>query len=425
MGANVDPAAVRSKHVIGVLDIGTSKVCCLIAALGWETREPSTAGLRIIGIGHQRSRGVKAGIITDLVEAEEAVRTTIAKAERMAGVTLSQVLVSVSCGRLRSQVFTARTNAERSIVTQADIDRVTVAARAYAERDGRALLHMNRIGLALDGLPGVRHPEGMLARELSVEMHAVTADESPLRNLLQVVERCYVSTGGLVAAPYASALAVTSAEERHLGVTLIDLGGGTTTLAGFADGQLVYVDALPVGGEHITFDIARALHTPLEGAERIKTLYGTLVSAQSDEHEVFSFPLTGEEEGAAHHTTKAHLAALMRARVELLLGQVGQRLEKTGVSATAGRRVVLTGGSSQIAGMADFTARVLSCPVRVGRPQAVSGLPQVATSPQFSVAVGLLSATVSADVSMVTYGVSQASGEGYLERVGRWLREGL
>ncbi len=166
----------------------------------------------------------------------------------------------------------------------------------------------------------------MAAHKLAADLHAVTADEAPLRNLMLVVERCYLSAASLVPAPCASALAATSEEERRLGVIAVDIGGGTTTLSMFAEGRFLFAHAAPWGGHHITFDIARALHTPLAEAERIKALYGTLVSAQSDEHDTFSFP-TAEEEGAHRDMTRAELAEIIRPRVRVMTEHIREGIE--------------------------------------------------------------------------------------------------
>ena len=414
------------QEFIGVVDIGTSKIACLIAAIGPGPRAPgpSRPAVRVIGVGHQRSRGVKAGVIADLDQAEQAVRAAIAQAERMAGVTLDHVRVSVSCGRLRSLNFAASTDVETGIVTEQDIARVLAGGEAFAERDGRALVHMNQIALRLDGAPGIGDPRGMAAGKFSMDLHAVTADEAPLRNLRLVIERCYLSPTCILIAPYASGLAVTSDEERRLGVTAIDMGGGATTLAMFAEGELIHADAMPLGGNHVTLDIARTLHTPLAEAERIKALYGTLVSAQSDQHDLFSYPLTGEEDGSVGHATKARLGEIIRVRIEALFGQVRKRIEACGVAVFAGGRVVLTGGGSQLVGLADFAANELGRPVRVAGPHAVSGLPPVASSPPFATVVGLLSAPMP-QVGASRFRGRDRSPQGYLGRVGAWLRQGF
>ncbi|MGL4397104.1 MAG: cell division protein FtsA, partial [Hyphomicrobium sp.] len=274
----------KGSRIVGLLDIGTSKVAAAVliadAATARGVREVQPS--RIAGLGLHRSRGVKAGVLTDLDEAEIAVRAALGQAERAAGVNLDSVIVSVASGRLSSQHFAASAPIDSGVVDDDDIDRVLNAGKAYAERDGRMLVHLNRLGFRIDGTAGVSEPRGLAAHKLTADLHAVTADEAPIRNLLLLIERCYLKCESLVVAPYASGLAVTSAEERALGVTCIDIGAGTASISLFADGQFVGAEVVPVGSQHMSFDIARALQTPLAEAERIKTLYGTLVSAQSD-----------------------------------------------------------------------------------------------------------------------------------------------
>jgi cell division protein FtsA len=413
----------RNAAIVGLLDIGTSKIACLIAALEPAEGQRSGPRAKVLGVGHMRSKGLKGGVITDLAESEAAIRATIAQAERMAHVTLEEVFVSVSCGRLQSSNFTATADIEGGVVRAEDIDRLMAAARSYAERDGRTLIHLNRIGFRLDGVSGSNDPRGMAAERLAADLHTVAADEGPVRNLLLVVDRCYLSVRALVAAPYASAIAATSEEERRLGVTCIDIGGGTAGVAAFAEGHFIHAATVPMGGHHITHDIAHALQTPLAEAERIKTLYGTMIPAQSDEHEVFSFALTGEEEGARGRATKAQLSGVIRPRVANILGLVRERMEQAGVSAYAGERVVLTGGSSGLVGLGEFAANTLGRPVRVARPHPVGGLPQGVTSPAFSTVAGLLAVAAAGGEQTGAYG--SAEGAGYLGRVGQWLKAGF
>ncbi len=409
---------------IGVLDLGSSKVACIIARQAPDTDVASDlGGLKILGIGHQRSHGVKAGVILDLDQAEAAIRAAVDQAERMAGITLSSVYVSIACGRLRSLNFAARAEVENGIVGDDEIARVLAGARAYAERDGRRLVHLARIGYRLDGGPGVREPRGMAASMLAADLHAVTADEGPVRNLLLAVERCHLATTGLVATPYAAALAVTTPQERRLGVTVVDIGGGTATIAMFAEDHFLHADVLPVGGNHMTFDIARTLSMPLVEAERIKALYGTMVRARSDEHETISYPAAGEDDGELRHTTKAELHALLRPRVDSILTLVRERIQAAPTARFAEARLVLTGGASQMVGLGAYAAELLACPVRVARPQPIGGLPPNACSPAFAVVVGMLHAAAAGDIQAAVEPHGTAQAGGYLRRVGDWLQE--
>jgi cell division protein FtsA len=403
----------------GFLDIGSSKVCCMIAAMRPASSSAGPPDVEIIGIGHQRSQGVRAGVIVDLDQAEQAVRAAVAQAERMAGRPVEAVYVAVACGRLRSRHFSAHAEIESRIVSDSDIARALLGGRAFAEKDGRALIHLTRLGCRLDGHPGIRDPRGMAGRRLTLDLHAVTADEAPVRNLLLLIERCLLSTAGFVAAPHASAMAVTTEEERQLGVVAIDIGGGATTLATFTEGRFVATDAIAVGGYHITSDIARMLLTPLSEAERIKTLYGTLAGARSDEHETVTYPLAGEDEGELHQTTRAELHRIASQRMESLLGLVRERVEQSAMSAAAGR-IVLTGGASQMPGCAEFAAGVLGRPCRIGRPAALGRLPQHVLSPAFATVVGLVEAARAGESSMSQTGLRGEAG-GYLGRMKSWL----
>ena len=417
----------RGQSIFGVLDIGTSKIAAaIVAADHGDRRAPATeTPFRVIGFGLQKSKGVKAGVLTDLDDAETAVRAAISQAERAAGITLDSVSVAVSAGRLKSSHFAANADIANGVVNDDDIHRVMDGGRAFAERDGRMLIHLNRLGFRLDGAEGVLDPRGLAARQLTAHLHAVTADEAPLRNVLLLIERCYLACDGFVATPYASALAATTEEERSLGVTTIDFGAGTTSIGLFSDGRFTGAEVVPVGSQHITFDIAKSLQTPLVEAERIKTLYGTMVSAQSDEHESFTYPLAGEEDGATYQTTKARLTDIIRPRVAQILSLVRERLAENGASAYAGDKIVLTGGASQLLGTSEFIANHLGRPVRIGRPMLLPGLPDGLSSPQFATLVGLALATGLNGPELGAYRDRANMARGYLGRVGSWLKAGF
>ncbi len=411
----------KAGRLIGALDIGSSKVCCLIM-VGEAPNQ-----IELIGFGHHRTQGIKAGVVLDPEQVERCVRAAVAQAERMAGVTLDRVLVTVTCGRLKSANFIARATLMERVVGRGDIARVQSAAEAFIGRSGRTIIQLVHGGWRLDGIGRTRDPLGMAGSELSLPVHAVTTDEPPLRNLLHVVERCYLETEGVIAAPYASALAVTTEEERRQGVLCIDFGGGTTTLAMFVDGQFVYADSVPVGGSHISYDIARELATPLAEAERIKTLYGTLVPAASDEREMISFPGAVETEGAPYETTKARLSAIIAARIEAIHGLVAERVAQSRLEHLVTGRIVLTGGASQLVGLAEWWSQHSGVTARVGRPLPVGGMPDNLCSPAFAAATGLVLAAVSPGAGigggLAASSERAAAGDGYLGRLRGWVRE--
>ncbi len=418
-----------AERILAVLDIGTSKVCCMIFAVDTRAvrrRNPGDAApVRMLGIGLNRSHGMKAGVVVDLAEAERSIRRAVGRAEEQAGTTVEEVVLSAACGRLKSQAFAASAKVERTLVTDADIGRALKAGRAFAERDGRVLLHLHRTGYRLDGEAGIRNPRGMAGARLSVELKAVTADEPPLRNLKLLIERCFLTVGAIVAAPYASALAAATLEELQLGVTVIDMGAGTTTFAVFGEGHFQQAGAIVVGGGQLSLDIARSLSTPLYEAERIKTLYGNLAGAASDEQEIISYPLAGERPGELAQTTRARLRRTIRPSIEETLRLVRERFESSVEGRASGSRVVLTGGASQLAGLSELAEQLLGRPVRVAPAQPLAGVPESALSPAFATVTGLVHAVFVPDIvdGLIERPSSTGERRGYLGQMGQWLRE--
>ena len=370
---------------------------------------------------------IGAGVVIDVEEAEIAIRAAVGQAERMAGVELRDVYLGVSCGRLHSANFAASAPIGGAVVRDEDVEKVLRGGRAFAEKDGRSLIHMNAIGYRLDGVGGITDPRGLAGQVLGMDLHTVTADEAPLRNLMIVLERSFLSVAGLIAAPFASALAATTDEERRLGVLAIDMGGGKTSFSVFSDGHFLHTDAIAIGGDHVSFDISRGLSTPLTEAERIKALYGTMISASSDSHEVISFPLVGqaagEEEQMLYQITKAQLHQYVQPRVENILALVMERVERSGFGKHAGSRVVLTGGAAQLVGLGEFAANQYGRAVRVSRPAELSGMPAGVPSSAYSTVVGLLRAATDPGSGAMAHQGRNALGTGYAERVGQWLRE--
>ena len=408
--------------VIGLLDIGNSKTVCLVVAVPRSGGRPDRAP--VLGVGVQPTRGLKAGVVVALDEAEQTVRAAVAQAERAAGVRVEEVFLSVACGRAKSSTFTANTEIEGRVVGNADIERLMAAARTHVERGGRTLLHMNCISYRLDGATGIGEPLGLAGRTLGADLHAVTADEAPLHNVLQAIERAYLSAAGIVPASYASGLAATTEEERQLGVVAIDLGAGTTTLAAFARGHLLATDVVPVGSNHTTLDLAHALSAPAYEAERIKKEYGTVARVAPDDREAVSYVLAGEDAAARGEVAKGEVRAIVRGRMLRLFGHIAGRIERSGVAPIVMQRMVLAGGGSQLVGLGEFAADFFARPVRIARIEPFDGMPAGFDSPAFSTSVGLVHTAFDPSAgTRANRGGRQAGG--YLQRMGQWLREGF
>lgn len=425
------PLPSRRAVDVSVLDVGTSKVVCLIGRLrpveSGDVLPGRTHRIEILGIGHQRARGMKAGTVVDMEAAERSVRLAVDAAERMAEARVESVIVSVSAGRLGSEHYHATVPVAGHPVAEDDIQRVLRAGSAHSVRPGRAVLHSLPVGYALEETRGIRDPRGMVGAELGVDMHVVTADGAPIRNLMLCIERCHLHVDAAVAAPYAAGLAALADDEAEIGVTLVDIGGGTTTVAVFSGGRCVHVDAIAVGGQHVTMDIARGLSTPLDHAERLKTLHASVLPGISNEHEMIDVTPVGDDDGeTAHHVPKTHLVGIVKPRVEEILELVRDRLRASGHAAEAGRRVVLTGGAAQLTGLPELASKVLNRQVRIGRPLGVRGLPEAAKGPAFSAAIGLLVYPQLAGEEHFEPARSRqaATGtDGYFARMGRWLKE--
>jgi cell division protein FtsA len=421
----------RKSAVLCALDIGTSKIVCLIARLNPMDSTASLRGrthrCRVLGIGHQRSAGMKGGAVVDLDQAEGAIRRAVDAAERMAGVQAEGVILNVTGGRICSQLYNARVDLGGRGVNEADVHLVLEACAASTQQQGKAVLHSLPTGFSIDDMRNIRDPRGMIAETLGADMHVVSCDAIVARNLMLAVERCHLSVEGMVATPYAAGLAALVDDEAELGTILIDMGAGTTSIGIFAGGGLVHVDALALGGGHVTLDIARGLNTRLADAERLKTLYGACLPSFSDERETIAVTLAGEDGEQPTHVPKSQLVRIIRPRVEEILELVRDRLKSTGFPASSASRFILTGGASQLTGMAEAAKRILLGQIRLGRPLGIHGLPEVAKNPSFSAAVGLLVYPQAAKIeyfrpSRRTAEAATATG-GYMARVGQWLRE--
>ncbi|MBF0562057.1 MAG: cell division protein FtsA, partial [Alphaproteobacteria bacterium] len=248
--------------LIAAVDIGTTKVCCFIA------RAEESHTLRVVGIGHQRSMGMRHGALVDMDEAEASIRAAVESAEQMAGERIEQVVINVSGGRPKSSTIEVEVAVDGHQIDSADVRRVLEHARRYQSSGERDLLHCIPIGYTIDGSNGIRDPRGMFGERLGVKIHVVNAHAGAVRNQRLVVERCHLEVEAAVVSPYASGLACLVDDEKDLGVTCIDMGGGTTSLAVFEQGQIVHVASMPIGGQHVTGDIAKGLSTPVANAER-------------------------------------------------------------------------------------------------------------------------------------------------------------
>jgi cell division protein FtsA len=422
------PLPAKRSALVAALDVGTSKIACLIGRL--KPRQPDDVlrhrshGVDVLGFGHTVARGMKAGGVIDLAQAEAAIRQCADFAERTAKMQLDSVIVSISAGRPASELISASIDVTGPSISERDIARVLTAGSRHSVRQGRAVLHSLPLGYVVDDAAGVRDPRGMLARRFGIDMHVVTTDISVARNLMLTVERCHLDVEAMVTSPYVAGLSVLADDEPDLGAAVIDMGAGTTTIAVFAGGQFVHADGFAIGGRQVTMDLARGLHARVGDAERIKTLYGSVLTGGSDERDMIAVPPVDEME-APQFVSHASLVRFIKPRVEEIFEMVRDRLAASPFAAEPRGRVVLTGGASQLTGLSGLAAQVLGRPVRIGRPLGIAGLPEQAKGPAFAAAAGMLVYPQVAHLEHFEPRGTRHSltGGGYIARVGRWLRE--
>ncbi|NHN85189.1 cell division protein FtsA [Acetobacter musti] len=386
-----EPRAWRN-GIVGVLDIGSTKITCLIGK-----GEPNGM-LRVLGHGWLRSSGVKSGAIVDLKAAEAIIRHVVGHAEREAERSLDKVIVNLSCGQPESRLFNVHWPIGGREITEADIRRIVTEGRMKAQSEGRAVIHTLPLDFAVDETDGVTDPRGHLCDQLRARLHVIDASATALRTLDSLLGRAELRLDGLVSAPLASGLAVTDADQRLVGTTVVDMGGGTTSLAVFADGQLLHTAQINIGGEHVTRDIARGLGTSTDNAERLKTMHGHAdLSADTDDGVTIRIERAGSGTPSFEAIPRAMLGDIIRPRIEETFELVRDRLDGAGLGRLAGGRVILTGGASMLDGVGSVAARVLGRPVRLGRPAGVIGLPEQCAAAGFATTVGLLTWAASAE----------------------------
>ena len=413
----------KRQDIFAALDIGTSKVCCAIAKVENRPREKGGEVLRLIGVGHQSSKGIKGGLVVDLEALEDAIVNAVHSAEQMAGQTISGVCVNLPASSVKSQTFESHLSISNQTVDDTHIRRLLSFGRNAQIPEDQQIIHALPISYSIDSIHGIHDPRGMVGEQLSVTIHLVTAPKAMIRNLQNCIGRCLDVTS-FVVTPYASGLSTLVEDELSLGATVIDMGGGTTTIASFLDGTLIHVESLPIGGAHVTSDIARGVSTPLVQAERLKTLYGTVILSSSDERENIVVPQMGENhEHQAHQIPKSLLTMIIRARVEETLELIWTRLAATGMDRLVCQRIIITGGGSQLPGIREMASNLWGRQVRQGQPIGVIGASDFATNPMFATCAGLL------QYGWQDYAGSQgtfqmeAAPTNLLQRVSTWVRE--
>lgn len=409
--------------LVAALDVGTSKIVCVIGRAEAGT-------LKVLGSALRESAGLRAGTVTSLDAAEESIRDCVAAAESMADARIQNVLIGVNCGQPVSVTSRAVMALDGALVEDEHLRLLLREGRVRARLEGHEIIQSAPTTYVVDEARGVKDPSGMFCQKIGVAMHAVAVKPSPLQNLKLAVERSQLNVVGSMFGAYASGLSVLTEDEKQIGCTVIDMGGGVTSIAVFLEGNLVYADVVPVGGFAVTSDISRMLSAPLSAAERVKTLFGAALGEMDAGTDVVSVPQMGEQgEDTALRVPRSMLTRIIQARLEEIFAGVQEKLQASGFDVAAGNRAVLTGGASQLAGVRDLAARSLSKQVRLGRPQAFPGLAAASAGPDYATVIGLLMAgatmppeIINPDLADKMHAAGTKKGPSWLARLtGRWL----
>lgn len=412
--------------LVAALDLGSSKIACFIGRV-----MDDEGNFEVIGAGHHGSAGIKGGTITDMEAAEAAIRQTVHAAENMAaditkGYPLREVVVNVAGVHTRSHAARVEVQISGHEVTHNDVRRALAKAQDQAEEAAEhdEIIHSIPFEYRIDGHDGIREPRGMVGRELSVDAHLVSCDSSALCNMVGAIERSHLDVSGVCVSSYAAGLACLVEDEKDLGCTVIDMGGGVTSFSVFQGGKAIYNDAVPVGGAHVTSDIAKGLMTSVADAERLKALYGSAMASISDESDLIDVPRLGEENmHESQHVPRSLLIGIIQPRLEEIFELMRARMHDSGLGNAIGRRVVLTGGASQVPGIRDLAQHVLDKQVRLGRPIRLSGVPDAMSGPAFATTAGLLTYVSEHSDEMPGEIAAQMEPESLWAQVKQWLHE--
>lgn len=427
------PLSSSRPSIVAALDVGSTKISCAIAKLkpavqsGGPLRR--THDVEIMGFAIKASQGVQGGRIVDLDAAETVIREVVDQAERMAAYRPQGVIVCLSGGDLQTHAFAGEIDVSGTPVSSAHIGQLLGLGRKAGAETGQSVLHALPIRYALDGRTGIAEPVGMMGRKLSLDMQVTVADALVVENLALCLERCHLKLVGVVAAPYASALACLDETETTLGAVCIDAGGGTTTASAFQNNAFLGTAAMPMGGALVTKDLAHGLAISLSEAERTKTMHGTAFAGADGSPDSISFEVP-DGNLAQETVPRALLSRIIAPRVEEMLEMMRDRLAEQGLLGLARRRLVIVGGASQLTGFREAVMNVFDLAgqdgvVRHGRPLGFAGLPPEARGAGYAGLLGLFVAAQHAPDPREPMAVlkTQTKPKGYISRVSQWLRE--
>ncbi|MGH7167713.1 MAG: cell division protein FtsA [Nitrospiraceae bacterium] len=373
----------KRDHIVVGLDIGTTKICAIVA----EVTEDGT--VNVVGVGSSPSRGLRKGVVVNIESTVESIKKAVEEAELMAAVQINSVYTGIAGSHIAGENSRGVVALKKQEVTRLDVQRAVDTARSVAVLPSdRRILHVLPREFMVDDQDGIREPLGMSGSRLEVDVHIITGAVTSAQNIIKSVNRAGLDVVDMVLQPLASSEAVLTPEERELGVAMVDLGGGTTDLALFAEGSIRHTAVLPIGGQHLTTDLAIGLRTPQAEAERLKIRKGVALVELAKDDEMVEVPGVGDR--PARTLCRKLVAEILEPRVEEMFDLVRREIMRTGYEGILAAGVVITGGTSMLEGMLEAAERVLDLPVRRGVPNGVGGLRDIVSNPMYATGVGLI-----------------------------------
>ena len=367
------------KNIVTILDIGSTKVVCIIAKL------MNNKKYEVVGIGYTRAEGIRSGIISDLVLAQKSISSAVSEAEKMSGTKASRAYVTVSSNSLISQHIVSEISVAGRDITNKDLNKLLLDAIHVCKNQQLEIIHTFACDYILDGHRGIINPTGMYGNKLGCRFNILSAPSNNLLNLHTCIVKAGLEIENYVSAGYAAGLACLTSDETETGVTLIDFGAGVTSFAVFEKSQLIYADAVPIGGSHITSDIAKVLYISTNEAERIKNLYGGVISTDLDVNEIISLQTANDDEH--HETNRAKLIEIIQARVEEIVDLIEEKLKD---HYNCKKKVVITGGVSRTLRLKEFLVNKMNTKVSIGYPKKTSMMKNQNNSLELATALGVL-----------------------------------
>ena len=371
----------NQEEIIVGLDIGTTKICAVVAELSGET-------INIIGIGTHPSLGLRKGVVVNIESTVESINKAVKEAEMMAGCEISSVYAGIAGGHITGFNSNGIIAIKGNEITQADVDRVVEAATAVAIPMDREVIHVLPQEFIVDGEPGILNPVGMAGVRLEARIHIVTGAVTSVQNIIKCGHKAGLDICDIILEPIASSEAVMTKEEKEVGTAIIDIGGGTTDMAVFSNNNIKHTFVLSLGGNNMTNDISVGLRTPLAEAEKIKLKYGTCVADKVKNEETIE--IADVNGAAARKLPRQILAEILEPRVEEVFTLVKREIYRAGMKDFIKSGVVITGGAALLDGVTEIAESVFELPVRMGTPRRISGLVDVVNSPMYATAVGLV-----------------------------------